>query len=96
MDLVYEKTFLRTMISNFAKILAFGDPGYFGKMRSLTVRRGTSEFLETISLTLQGTMAYYYIFIYREAFPTSPTPEQQDNINKIWVAMGHPENVVLQ
>lgn len=95
MDFTYEKTFLREMISDFARILAFNAPGYFGELYSEKVWKGSSGMEETVSLTLQGTIAYYYIYIYKEAYPTNPTPAQQANINKLWVEMSHPENVVI-
>lgn len=94
MDLAYEKYFLRTMISNFSKILTFNAPGYFGEMYSQKVWKAKSQMIENIDLTLQGTMVYLYIYIYKEAFPTTPSPEQQQKINEIWIAMGHSENVI--
>jgi hypothetical protein len=84
------------MISDFSRILAFNSPGYFGQMYSERVWKGQSQMIETIDLSLQGTMAFYYVFIYKEPFPVDPTYDQQENINKIWVNMGHPENVVIQ
>jgi hypothetical protein len=94
MDLTHERYFLRTMISSFSKILAFNAPGYFGEMYSQKVWKANSAMVEKIDLTLQGTMVYLYIYVYKEQFPKSPTPEQQQKINEVWIAMGHPENVI--
>jgi hypothetical protein len=94
MDYAFELNFLKTMISGFKRILPFLDPGIFGKLNFNHVFTGEASATEARLLNLQGQMKLIYIVAFKEGFPTSPTPEQQRNINEVWIAMGHPENVI--
>ena len=94
MDYTFELNFLKTMISGFRRLLPFLDPGMFGKVNFNHIFKATAGAGETNLLNLEGQMKLIYIVAFKEAFPTSPTPEQQQNINEVWIAMGHPENVI--
>ena len=90
-----DKVFLKEIISDFVRLLAFNDPGYFGKLFMQALYESEATIDEAATLSLHGTMAYIYIYIYKEPFPSDPTPEQQDRINKIWIELYHPENIVI-
>jgi hypothetical protein len=94
MDYTFELNFLKTMISGFKRILPFLDPGIFGKLNFNHVFKGKASATEIHLLNIHGQMKIIYFVAFKEAFPTSPTPEQQRNINEVWVAMGYPENVI--
>ena len=47
--------------------------------------------LETNTLTLQGTMLYYFIRLTNRPYPTIPTSDDIVYINAIWDTLGYPE-----
>jgi hypothetical protein len=94
MDYAFEIKFLKDIINGFKRILPFLDPGIFGKLKFNHVFKSSASATETHLLNLNGKMNLIYIIAFKEAFPTSPTPAQQRNINEVWIAMGYPENVI--
>jgi len=50
---------------------------------------------EQIELTLEGTVIYIYIKMFKEPYPVMPyTDLQRERINAIWSGIGHPENII--
>ena len=94
MDLVFEKDFLKTIIYDFKKLLAFRDEGLYSDLHSQKTYAASVSGVEKITLSKTGTMMYYYYLVYNERYPKEPTIEQQRRINEIWIAMKMPENVV--
>jgi hypothetical protein len=94
MDLAYEKHFLKTIIADFQQILTFLRPGIFGQMHSQRVWFETVKQVESYQLTEIGTMYYIYYKMFGEAASTTPTYQQQRNINQVWLAMKLPQNVI--
>ena len=94
MDLAFEKNFLRTMVADFQQILVFLRPGMFGQMHSQRVWQETVKQVEGYHLTQLGTMYYIYFKMFGEAASTTPTYQQQRNINQVWLAMKLPQNVI--
>jgi hypothetical protein len=47
--------------------------------------------LETNTLTLHGTMIYYFIRLTNRPYPTTPTSDDIVYINAIWDTLGYPE-----
>lgn len=82
------------MITDFKRILAFLKPGMFGELHSQKIWKDSIAQAEDFKLTPLGTMYYIYFKVFGELASTSPTPEQQRNINEVWIAMGYPENVI--
>ena len=94
MDYAFELNFLKTMITNFKRILVFLKPGMFGELRAQNVWTESISQAEEFKFTQLGTMYYLYFKVFGEIVSLSPTPEQQRNINEVWIAMGYPENVI--
>lgn len=94
MDLVFEKDFLKTIIYDFKKLLAFRDEGLYSNLHFQETYEANVRAGEVYTLSKTGTMMYYYYLVYNERYPKEPTIEQQRRINEIWIAMKMPENVV--
>ena len=94
MDLGFELTYLSTIITDFHKVITFLTPGMFGKMHSIELYKGAAESNDVVFLDKQGTMIFLYLQVFGGPFPTNPTPLQQEYINRVWIAMNLPENVI--
>ena len=94
MDLAYEKHFLKTIIADFQQILVFLRPGNFGQLHSQQVWKETVKQVEGYQLTQLGTMYWIYYKMFGEIASTTPTYQQQRNINQVWLAMNVPQNVI--
>jgi hypothetical protein len=94
MDLEFEKDFLKTIIIDFKKCIAFLDDGLFGKLFFQEQYKAEAKQEQKTTLNVLGTMAFLYILKYKERYPILATVEQQQRINEIWLAMEMPENVV--
>ena len=94
MDLAFEKHFLKTMVADFQQILVFLRPGIFGQLHSQSIMIETVKQVEGYHLTQLGTMYYIYFKMFGEVASTTPTYQQQRNINQVWLAMKLPQNVI--
>jgi hypothetical protein len=94
MDLGFEITFLSTIITDFHKVITFLTPGMFGKMYSFELYRGAAESNDLVILDKRGTMIFIYLKVFGGPFPTNPTPLEQEYINRVWISMNLPENVI--
>lgn len=95
MDLAFEKDFLKTMITDFKKLLVFQDEGFFGSLHFQQTYSTPVTGGEINTLSVVGLMMYYYYKVYNEQCPTvNITPVQQQRINELWLAMDMPEKVV--
>ena len=91
-----ETNFLKKTVLNFKKLLAFLPFGNFGIFyTSGKVYDAKANQTETILLNRRGTMIYLYVKVFGGPFPIEPTKEEQVYINRIWEAMGYPENIVV-
>jgi hypothetical protein len=83
------------MVTNFKQIVNFMPPGDFTmEIQAKAVFAAPATSTQTVNLSLEGTVAFIYIQVYKEAYPTNPTPTQIERINEIWVGLGYPENVL--
>jgi hypothetical protein len=90
----HEMDFLRKVTADFKKLMVFMVPGKFGRMFTTKIFESKSSMTETVTLDATGTMMYLYIRFFGAPFPANPTAQQQENINKIWIAMNKPEKIV--
>jgi hypothetical protein len=79
--------FLKTVISDFRKVFTMMPPGLMGKMRLFNVWPATADAVEVIEIDQIGTMVFLYIKVFGGPFPDRPTPEEQENINRVLAAM---------
>jgi len=94
MDLAFEINFLSTIITDFHRVITFLTPGMFGKMHSIELYKGAAQSSELVILDQRGTMILIYLQVFGGPFPTNPTPLEQEYINRVWIAMNLPENVI--
>jgi hypothetical protein len=94
-DINSELTFLRSIIGNLNQVVNFFPVGLIpSTINSELVFRTESSTTERISLSVEGTVMFIYIRIFKEPFPTEPTPLQRERINAIWEGVGRPENII--
>jgi len=91
---IFERSFLKTMIYDFKQLLLYKDKGYFDNIQYSLEYQAKAAVTEKVKLSKTGTMMYYYWLAYKEPFPKTPDNIQKSRINKIWLAMNMPENVV--
>jgi len=85
------KKFTIDVITDLQALLAFMDTKFgqryaYGLMYPAVAGQTTKE-----SLTLEGTMIYYFIRLTNRPYPEVPTAEDIKYINAIWDTLGHPE-----
>jgi hypothetical protein len=83
----YEIGFLKNVISDFRKVFTMMPPGLMGKIRLFNVWPAVANALQVVEVDQIGTMVFLYVKVFGGPFPDRPTPEQQENINKVWTAM---------
>jgi hypothetical protein len=93
MALVFNpKQFTIDVITDLQALLAFMDIKFgkrytYGLSYNATTGQTTKE-----SLTLEGTLMYYFVLLTKRPYPTGPfTADDIKYINAIWDALGHPE-----
>lgn len=90
-----ELAFLSDVIAKFKQVVNYMPPGDFTmEVQAKAVFSSHASSTETISLSLAGSVAFIYIQVYKEPYPTNPTPTQIARINEIWIGIGYPENVL--
>jgi len=89
-----EIKFLKTVISDFRKVFTMMPPGLMGKMRVFNIWPATANATEVIQVDEIGTMVFLYVKVFGGPFPGRPTPEQQENINRVWTAMNLVHKVI--
>jgi len=85
------KKFTIDVITDLQALLAFMDTKFgkryaYGLVYPAVAGQTTKE-----SLTLEGTMIYYFIRLTKRPYPEVPTAEDIEYINAIWDTLGHPE-----
>jgi len=85
------KQFTIDVITDLQALLAFMDTKFgkryeYGLLYPAVAGQATKE-----SLTLEGTMIYYFIRLTKRPYPEVPTAEDIEYINAIWDTLGHPE-----
>ncbi len=86
------KQFTIDVITDLQSLLAFMDIKFgkkytYGLTYSATTGHTTKE-----TLTLEGTLMYYFVLLTKRPYPTGPpTTDDIKYINAIWDALGHPE-----
>jgi hypothetical protein len=98
MALVFNsKEFLKEIITDFQSLLAFMDKK-FGKNYTYGLMfTASSSFVVKETLTLEGTMMYYFILLTNRPYPSGePTQEDIKYINAVWDGLGYPEKKILQ
>jgi len=91
-----ELLFLREVTEDFKRLIEHYPEGVFPTTVSLTLNfNANAEMTEKIVLSLEGTMMYIYVKMFKEQFPSEPFTElQRQRINAIWEGIGHPENII--
>jgi hypothetical protein len=85
------KQFTIDVITDLQALLAFMDTKFvqryaYGLVYPAVAGQTTKE-----SLTLEGTMIYFFIRLTNRPYPEIPTAEDIKYINAIWDTLGHPE-----
>jgi hypothetical protein len=91
-----ELKILRELTEDFKRLIEHYPEGAFPATVSLTLNfDAKASTTEKIVLTLEGTMMYIYVKMFKERFPAKPFTElQRQRINAIWEGIGHPENII--
>jgi hypothetical protein len=76
------------------KLLAFTAPGRYGDLYSTIIYTDKIKQEDVIKLTVDGYVIYLYKTVFKEPYPSDPTPEQIEKINAIWEALGQPEKKI--
>jgi hypothetical protein len=86
------KQFTIDVITDLQALLAFMDIK-FGKRYAYGIRYdATSGHTTKESLTLEGSLLFYFVLLTKRPYPTGPpTADDIKYINAIWDALGHPE-----
>ena len=84
------------MIDDLRRLLIYLPRGFYGKeMFGDYVYDAKASSKEKASLTVEGSVVYIYIKIFKEPWPLIPTYEQAERINNIWDAVGYPQNKIV-
>jgi hypothetical protein len=91
-----ELKILREITEDFKRLIEHYPEGVFPATVSLTLSfEANASTTDKIVLTLEGTMMYIYVKMFKERFPSKPFTElQRQRINAIWEGIGHPENII--
>ncbi len=91
-----ECKFVLDIVDSISKLLAYVNPGKFGEIVLKYIAFETkAQQTETVKLDLDGYVIYIYKKAFKKPFPTeNRTPEQIEEINAIWDAIGHPEKKI--
>jgi len=97
MALVFNsKEFLKEIITDFQSLLAFMDKKFGKNFTYGLLFTGSSSHIVNETLTLEGTMMYYFILLTKRAYPSGePTLEDIKYINAVWDGLGYPEKKIL-
>lgn len=84
------------IVDSISKLLAYVNPGKFGEIVLKYIAFETkAQQTETVKLDLDGYVIYIYKKAFKKPFPTeNRSPEQIEEINAIWDAIGHPEKKI--
>lgn len=85
------KQFTIDVITDLQALLAFMDIKFgkrytYGLSYNATTGHTTKE-----SLSLEGTLMYYFVLLTKRPYPKIPAADDIKYINAIWDALGHPE-----
>ncbi len=85
------KQFTIDVITDLQALLAFMDIKFgkrytYGLSYNATTGHTTKE-----TLSLEGTLMYYFVLLTKRPYPKTPTADDIKYINAIWDALGHPE-----
>jgi hypothetical protein len=97
MALVFNsKNFLTEIITDFQALLAFMDKKFGKKYAYGLLYEADVSHVVKETLTLEGTMIYYFILLTKRAYPTgTPTSEDIKYINAVWDGLGYPEKKLV-
>lgn len=85
------KQFTIDVITDLQALLAFMDTKFGHRYAYGLVYLAVSGHTTKESLTLEGTMVYFFIRLTNRPYPEVPTAEDIKYINAIWDTLGHPE-----
>jgi hypothetical protein len=87
---------MNKMIDGFQRMIAFMPDGKFAQtISSENLKFETkAEVTQKIVLDLFGSAIYLYMKVFKEPYPKNPSPLQIQKMNAIWIAIGHPENII--
>lgn len=88
--------FLQEIARDIKKLVEHYPEGLYPVTVALALEFETeASTTEQIELTLEGTVIYIYIKMFKEPYPVMPfTDLQRERINAIWSGIGHPENII--
>ena len=88
-----ECKFVLDIVDSLQKLLAYVNAGKFGEIVLQYIAfQSKAEQKDTIKLSLEGYVMYVYVKAFNEAYPLENLTElQEERINAIWDAIGHPE-----
>ncbi len=88
--------FLLEIVNDFKELLMNFPEGFYPATVSLTLKFDTeAKATEEIKLSLEGSVIYIYLKMFKEPYPAAPLTElQRQRINAIWEGIGHPENII--
>ena len=88
--------FLLEIVDDFKQLLLNFPAGLYPATISLTLEFDSkADTTNQIKLSLEGSVIYIYIKMFKEPYPAEPLTElQRQRINAIWEGIGHPENII--
>jgi len=96
-DATSDLAFLNEIVGDFKKLLSFMPSGEFPATLTTNIQfEARADITENIVLSLEGTVQFLYSRIYNEVYPSRPTPKQIQQINDIWIGIGHRENIIYR
>jgi hypothetical protein len=96
-DSTSDLAFLSEIIGDFKKLLTFLPTGEFPATLTTNIQfEARADITENIVLSLEGSVQFLYSRIYNEEYPTRPTLKQIQQINDIWIGIGHRENIIYR
>jgi len=85
------KKFTIDVITDLQALLAFMDMKFGHKYAYGLRYEASGSHTTKESLTLEGTLIYYFVLLTKRPYPNTPTADDIKYINAIWDALGHPE-----
>ena len=88
--------FLLEIVDDFKQLLVNFPAGLYPATITLALKFDSkADVTETIQLSLEGSVMYIYMRMFKEPYPSMPFTElQRQRINAIWEGIGHPENII--
>lgn len=95
-DYSVELEFLRNITADIKKLIQHYPEGNYPVTIAIPLEfETTATVTEEIELSLEGTVIFIYIKMFKEPYPAMPfTDLQRERINAIWSGIGHPENII--